>query len=89
MNADRTEFKGSKKWKDAKLEQPCRENSLRIRALGSGMDPGDAVPAGRAAGEVCARARGGGRVRRKRTDSEKAQELRQKSFSYHCPQEKK
>lgn len=53
------------------------------------MDPGDAVPAGRAAGEVCARARErGGRESGERTDSEKAQELRQKSFSYHCPQKR-
>lgn len=52
------------------------------------MDPGDAVPVGRAAGKVCARARERADRSGERTDSEKAQELRQKSFSYHCPQKR-
>ena len=46
------------------------------------------VTAGRAAGEVCARARERADRSGERTDSEKAQELKQTSFSYHCPQKR-
>lgn len=56
-----------RKWKRCKVRTTMSARTAsESEPWVDGMDPGDAVPAGRAAGEVCARARErGGRVRRK------------------------